>query len=338
MFTQLHNEITGNDGLGLKPNRVLYINLKDYIPALMQGADINLGDQDITFEDMTLNGDSVIGDTAGDTTTVNATGTFNTVQTFSTNVKLQFRDTGIYLQSSSDGVLNIVSDTTVAISGAVTMDSTLTLTGKLALGLNGGAASASGLLMGVGTTANPATTAAANNMFAEFRTQSTATSGDSRGLYWRHDLNGAGVSGESIRNFTKVTGAAATARGSHTSLDIDVSTGSVSGLGAGVDAQVLVGDGALTGGTYTAVNSEIYSAGSSTDVSAVTGLSFFRAVMGGDATGIANVDDKVNLITVSGGSIASGNMVEAETDETKFSHKIRININGTTYYLMATAT
>ena len=41
-----------------------------------------------------------------------------------TDKKIQFRDTGIYLQSSSDGVLDIVSDTTVAISGAVTLDST----------------------------------------------------------------------------------------------------------------------------------------------------------------------------------------------------------------------
>ena len=45
--------------------------------------------------------------------------------------KIQFRDSGIYLQSSSDGTLDIVSDTTVALSGAVTMDSTLEVTGAL---------------------------------------------------------------------------------------------------------------------------------------------------------------------------------------------------------------
>lgn len=45
--------------------------------------------------------------------------------------KVQFRDSGLYLQSSADGQLDIVSDTTVAISGAVTMDSTLEVTGDL---------------------------------------------------------------------------------------------------------------------------------------------------------------------------------------------------------------
>lgn len=43
--------------------------------------------------------------------------------------KLQFRDTGLYIQSSADGQLDIVADTTVALSGAVTADSTLNVTG-----------------------------------------------------------------------------------------------------------------------------------------------------------------------------------------------------------------
>ena len=51
--------------------------------------------------------------------------------TVATNKKLQFRDTGIYLQSSADGTLDIVSDTTVAISGEITADSSLTVSGVL---------------------------------------------------------------------------------------------------------------------------------------------------------------------------------------------------------------
>lgn len=50
---------------------------------------------------------------------------------FQTTNKLQFRDVAIYIQSSVDGVLDIVSDGTVALSGAVTMDSTLVVTGLL---------------------------------------------------------------------------------------------------------------------------------------------------------------------------------------------------------------
>lgn len=45
-----------------------------------------------------------------------------------TDKKIEFRDTGLYIQSSADGQLDIVADTTVALSGAVTMDSTLTVT------------------------------------------------------------------------------------------------------------------------------------------------------------------------------------------------------------------
>ena len=63
-----------------------------------------------------------------------------------------------------------------------------------------------------------------------------------------------------------------------------------------------------------------------------------RLSLGGDSTGAANVDDNANLITLTGGSIASGNIVVTEVDETKFSHKIRCSFNGTTLFLMATAT
>ena len=70
------------------------------------------------------------------------------------------------------------------------------------------------LVFGVGLSSDPATTATANKNFLEFRTQSTATSGDSRGIYNRLYLAGAGVSGESLRSFTTVSDvAAATAHG-----------------------------------------------------------------------------------------------------------------------------
>ena len=42
--------------------------------------------------------------------------------------KLQFRDTGLNIYSSADGQLDIVADTTVALSGAVTADSTIVAT------------------------------------------------------------------------------------------------------------------------------------------------------------------------------------------------------------------
>ena len=128
-----------------------------------------------------------------------------------------------------------------------------------------GADAANALLLGIGTSADPSTTSVASKNFFEFRCQSTATSGDNRMFYMRYELNGIG-GGECWRAFTKVTAAVGTARGAHISLDLS-SAGSTSGLGVGVDGQLLVFNGALTGGTYAALNSEIYSAGSSTDVS-----------------------------------------------------------------------
>jgi len=224
-------------------------------------------------------------------------------------------------------------DLILAGAAGLSVAGVTTLTGKVTFGLNGGAASASGLLAGVGTTANPATSAAAGAIFMEFRTQNSAASGDSRGLYWRHDISGAGGGGEALRAFAKITAAATTCRGAHVSLDL-AAAGSVSGFGAGVDAQVLYGDAAYTN-TATALNAELYAAGSSSSISSGSG-SFLRCVLGGDATGIADFDDNASLIVITGGSIASGNIVQAETDETKFSHKIRCTFNGTTMYLMAT--
>lgn len=83
-------------------------------------------------------------------------------------------DTAILIGNGTTATMNVLSgDVTMTNGGVVSLAQ---LTSKVLLPLNGGAASASGLLMGVGTTANPATTAVADSIFAEFRTQSTATS------------------------------------------------------------------------------------------------------------------------------------------------------------------
>ena len=55
--------------------------------------------------------------------------------------KLQFRDTAIYINSSTDGQLDLVADTeiqiaatTVDINGAIDVSGTSTLTGNVTLG------------------------------------------------------------------------------------------------------------------------------------------------------------------------------------------------------------
>lgn len=206
------------------------------------------------------------------------------------------------------------------------------------LSRQGGAISTTALLLGVGTTANPAETDTASKNFIDIRAKSTATSGDNRLAYLRYDLDGAGASGECLRAFTDLGAALATARGAHISLQAGA-TGYVSGLGVGVDAQLYVKNEVLAGGTYAALNSEIYSEGSTTAVSGVTSLSFLRAVLGGDATGAGRVDDKAYLVTVTGGANGSGNMVGAlngnEPTWTSKTGLIRVSLNGTDAYLVA---
>ena len=204
-------------------------------------------------------------------------------------------------------------------------------------GATGGATAA--LVFGAGTSASPATTATADKNFLDFRTQSTATSGDARGIYNRLYLAGAGVSGESLRSFTTVNNvAAATAHGAHISLSFGA-TGTITGQGIATRSTLHLKDEALASNvTMAALQAEIYSDGANSDPGGSTKLSYLRCVNDGHVNGIADVDDDANLIEIIGHTIGAGNMVVAEVDETKFSHKIRINIGGTTYYLMACAT
>lgn len=163
-----------------------------------------------------------------------------------------------------------------------------------------GSAAASGLLMGVGTSADPASTSTADAKFIEIRAKTTATSGDNRLAYLRYDIGGAGASGECVRAFTDLTAAAATARGAHISLQAD-GTGYVTGLGVGLDAQLYVGNAALpAGGTYGALKVEIYNEGASSSVAAVTELAFVHIVNSGNATGMGTVDDKAFLFDLTG--------------------------------------
>ena len=164
----------------------------------------------------------------------------------------------------------------------------------------GGAKAANALLMGIGTTADPALTAVADKDFIEIRAKDTAISGDGRLAYLRFDIAGAGGSGECLRVITDLTAAAATARGQQTSLQVGA-TGSVTGLGVGVDAQLYVKNEALhANGTYAVMNAEIYSAGSTSSVAAATEVAFLRAVNAGDATGMGTVDDKAFLFDLTG--------------------------------------
>ena len=164
----------------------------------------------------------------------------------------------------------------------------------------GGAPAAAALLMGIGTEADPALSAVADKKFIELRCKSSAAGGDNRLLYMRYEMSGAAASGESLRASTLLSGALATARGAQISLEVGAD-GYISGLGAGVDAQLYLKNSVLpANGAYAALNVEIYSVGSTTAVSAVTELSFIRITNSGDGTGVGRVSDKAYLFSLIG--------------------------------------
>lgn len=187
-----------------------------------------------------------------------------------------------------------------------------------------------------GTSAAPVTEDTANMKFMAFYFDNGATSGDNRGMYLRQYLTGAGGGGEAARIFTTCEDVACgTAHGAHISLNFG-DTGSVTGLGVAMRGTLHVPDDASWApGTVSSLQAEIYSDGSDSDTDGATEVSFIRVVNAGHADGIADVDDDAFLLSIQGGSIASGNMVQTENDETKFSHKIRCKVGTTTLYLMA---
>lgn len=68
-------------------NGALYVN---DIKVIDENGNI---DAPVTTTDLTTTGNTTIGDAAGDTLTINA------LTTVATNQKIQFRDTGIYINS-----------------------------------------------------------------------------------------------------------------------------------------------------------------------------------------------------------------------------------------------
>lgn len=193
--------------------------------------------------------------------------------------------------------ITITGNTGIDIGGTLTLD-------KVSWeGFLSGAAAASGLLLGVGTTANPATTSTADAKFVELRCQTTATSGDNRLMYLRYDQNGAGGGGECLRAFTKATAALGTARGAQISLDVDAA-GSVTGLGVGLDGQLAINDALPAGGTYFATQSEMYMAATA-DVSAVTSHAIHSIIANGDGTAVATVKHALAFK----GAEGTGNMI-----------------------------
>lgn len=195
------------------------------------------------------------------------------------------------------------------------------------------------VLMGKGTSTTPVnigTTGSKN--FLGFWVEADHTSGDVRGLYMRLFMGGtSSASGEAARLFTTIQtgGVADSAHGAHISLSFQT-TGYASGLGVAGRNTLHIPDQASwsTGGTYAAVQAEIFSDGSASDPANVTELSYIRFVNGGNSSGISDVDDDAQLFSIQGGTIGTDNLVETAVTEASYSHNIKILVGATQLYLM----
>jgi hypothetical protein len=207
----------------------------------------------------------------------------------------------------------------------------ITSSGLIGSSVGSSAASTTALVVGTGTNAAPVATATAAKNAYDVRLKTTATSGENRNVYARTEFAGAGSSGEAVRGNTVLTAAAANVHGVHGSVDAQAS-GSVTGLAAGVRGGILARDSAMAAnGTYAAIHADMYANGASTNVAPVTELSFFRCNLDGNATGIANIEDKAYFLTFNGGTNASGNVASDAGNEPSWTGKViklRAKVNG----------
>lgn len=172
-----------------------------------------------------------------------------------------------------------------------------------------------------GTASDPISVTTAGNISSSYAT-SSATSGDTRLQYSRLDITSTG-SGETMRAFTRVTGANAatggTVNGAHISLSINGS-GTVSGAGNALRV-TLGGTSTNPGGTIAALqlDSDFASGGTWTNAS------YIRCTNSGTGT----IDTFAQL----------PNAMIATKSAAAVTHVVAIkNASGTPYYLMVSDT
>jgi hypothetical protein len=157
---------------------------------------------------------------------------------------------------------------------------------------------------------------------------SSATTGDTRLNYSRLDITSTG-SGETLRAFTRVSGAGAatggTVNGAHISLSVN-SGGSISGAGNALRATLGAAAGVTVGGTVAVLQLD-------SDLNAtatVPGATSFIRVNDTSTTKIGNL---MNIPAPSNGTIFATHTTQAMT------HSIRIvSAAGTSFYVMCTDT
>lgn len=205
---------------------------------------------------------------------------------------------------------------------------------KISLTAAAGTASVGGLLMGIGTVGDPATSATGDDKFIELRCETTATSGDNRLQYMRYYMNGINLTGgECLKAGTVLGAAIGTARGGQASIEAS-STGYVTGFACGWDALLEVADSAVpSGGTYCAGQSQVWMTGSASDLSAAASHAIHRfSVAGGDATAEGTVLNAFNFDVAN--CVGNGKLIEEGTNLGTIKQSIRVLVNGVAGYLL----
>lgn len=184
-----------------------------------------------------------------------------------------------------------------------------------------------GLVAGSGTSSSYKTSSTADKNFLSFYFGSSATSGTSRGMYLRLYLT-AGAGGEALRAFTTVSNntPADTVNGAHLSLSFGSTAGNVTGLGTAARCTLHVPNRSL-GGTCAAIQAELYTDGSSSDVGGIT--SMLRCSVGGDSTGISTIQSKVYFAHFDAGCVdATDGLIDSNRTSNTANGCIKIYIDG----------
>lgn len=194
------------------------------------------------------------------------------------------------------------------------------------------------VVLGVGTSAAPYVITEASKNAVGFWVASTATTAgsDTRAAYFRLYLNGATTGGgDALRAYNTVGAAIGTAHGAHISVSFGAS-GSVSGQASAVRGTLQLKAGTATG-TLAAVQGEIWLDAATSAPSTAHGL--FRGTVAGDATNAATVKNLFMLdgVKVTAASSGVADMVTTGCADATSTVRIKVLINGTSYWLLANA-
>jgi hypothetical protein len=191
-----------------------------------------------------------------------------------------------------------------------------------------GTTATAALALGGGTSASPLTTAVADKNFLGVWSQSTATSGDSRGLYLRHYAGGTIAAtgfADAIRAFMTVTGTGySSATGIHATMQINAAA-TVTGEGEGVRATLAAAAESRTlSGKLAAIKLE-------SDIGANNTMPTIHGFMRFIDTGTIRMSNLAVIPVPSNGTVFATHVTEGMT------HSIRIiTETGTPYYIMCT--